>query len=227
MRKNPVTITIQQLQCICAAAPDQAADIVYILYPMDPVATWLGEAAAQYGMHIVAISGIDWDNDLTPWPAPGVPAGSAPFKGLARDFLHTMLTSVVPQAEKQLDIQPRRRHLIGISLSGLWAVWQWTLCSEFDYIVSISGSFWYEGFVAWLRTAFTAPKPGKAFLMLGTKEGQSRVPAFRTIPTDTHEVLAILQAHTAGASLLMVPGNHYQHGLERITHGLKWLSEQP
>lgn len=61
---------------------NKSADrICYVLYPLDSLEEWIEEAAQKFGVSIAVITGMDWNNDLTPWPATGVPPGSPDFKG--------------------------------------------------------------------------------------------------------------------------------------------------
>ena len=48
---------------------------------------------------LVCIEGADWDRDLSPWPAEKVFRGGDDFSGGTEDFLHTLLTKIVPAAE--------------------------------------------------------------------------------------------------------------------------------
>ncbi len=64
------------------------------------------------------ITGMDWDNDLTPWKAKGVPSGSADFKGLAPQFLSFLKERLIPEIEKELNVSSGvERTLAGVSLS--------------------------------------------------------------------------------------------------------------
>ena len=47
--------------------------VAYILYPMEALGGWLAQAATKYRISMVSITGMDWDNDLSPWPAPSEP----------------------------------------------------------------------------------------------------------------------------------------------------------
>ena len=65
---------------------------------------------------LVCIGGVDWDRDLSPWPAEKVFRGGDDFSGGAEDFLHTLLTKIVPAAEG--DLSPAWRGLFGYSRGG-------------------------------------------------------------------------------------------------------------
>lgn len=199
--------------------------ITYILYPISSIDRWVDDAAMTYATSVVAVTGMDWDNDLTPWPAPGVPPGCPDFKGNAPQFLERV-KSVVTMAEKRLGITaPERRNLIGVSLSGLFTLWQWTCCDLFTDIASLSGSFWYEGFVRWFMTrSVTGQSNAKAYFLLGDKEATSHIKAFRSVQTDTTAVVRHLQSLGIDTRFDIVPGNHYQHASERLAMAMSALN---
>lgn len=68
-------------------ASDDGAMVYLLSYePLDD--EWLGMAAELYGMNLAVISGMDWDNDLTPWPAPGPRRGAPISRVLPLSFLN-------------------------------------------------------------------------------------------------------------------------------------------
>ncbi len=142
-------IEIGGLKCLCSKTISSDR-IVYILYPMDMLSGWIDEAARKYNTTIAVITGMDWQNVFSPWPAKGVPAGSEDFEGESPEFLHLLQQEVVPGVEEHLRIAAdAERTLVGVSMSGLFALWQWPQTSMFKNIASLSGSFWYEGFMDW------------------------------------------------------------------------------
>lgn len=216
------TFTIQNLKISASAV--NSSRICYILSPFDELDGWAQQASLYYGVSIVVITGIDWDNALTPWKAKGVPTGSPDFEGEAAGFLSLLRGKVIPVVEKQLNISPNpERTLTGVSLSGLFTLWQWLECDEFQNIISISGSFWYEGFVKWVESVNIPAKKGRAYFLLGNKEAQTPVPQFRSVQTDTVEIVRYLREHGIDISFELVPGNHYQYGLQRLERSFAWM----
>lgn len=225
------SFSIGKYACHCYGA--KSRKIVYILCPLPYARNLLAALAPQLGLNIVEVEGMDWDNDLTPWPAPGAPDGEPPFKGLGAEFLKVIQTQIVPKAETVLGLtasapqgdEPVERDLVGISLSGLFAMWQWALCDTFRNVVSISGSFWYQDFAQWFAEHFPSDKrDASALLLLGKQEPHTRVPQFRSVGVDTESVVETLRSHGVKTTYMMVPGNHYQHGPERLTMALNFLS---
>lgn len=115
------------------------------------------------------------------------------------------------------------RTLLGISLSGLFAVWAWMQGDDFDNIASISGSFWYDGFTDWLARNAIRKDGQRAFLCLGDKEGYTHVRRYKSIPVDTSRVADILSRCGARVTDISVPGTHYADPLPRIRIALAAL----
>lgn len=216
-------IKIDSLNCLCAHN-DNYGRIAYILYPMDMLDNWIVSAATRYRTSIVVITGMDWQNVFSPWPAKGVPAGCPDFKGQSPQFLKQLIGNVVPRVENALGVDAgTERSLIGVSMSGLFAVWQWMLCSAFVNIASLSGSFWYEGFTDWLRSRDIPHKPGKAYFLLGDKEAGSKVKEFSTVADRTREVIADLRNAGIRTMFESVPGDHYSNPIPRLEHAFTAL----
>lgn len=218
------TLHISGLKCLCAI-PAQARGITYILYPMDMLGPWIESAAERYATTIVAISGMDWESAFSPWPAPGVPDPNDAFKGESPRFLRTLQDEVVPQVERALGIAPDvERSLVGVSMSGLFALWQWPQSKAFRNVACLSGSFWFEGFMQWFRNQSFADKSGRAFFLLGHQEPKTNVAAFRCVGENTEAIVAALRAQGVNTDFEWVAGNHYQHPLERLDIALRHLT---
>lgn len=63
------TFTIANLNI--RTVPGSSDRICYLLYPFDRLEEWIERAAPEFGVSIAVVTGMDWDNDLTPWPAKG------------------------------------------------------------------------------------------------------------------------------------------------------------
>lgn len=179
------------------------------------LAGWIEPAARKYGVTIVVLTGMDWQNVFSPWPAPGVPKGTPDFKGESPEFLKLLQQNVIPQVEAQLGMSENvERSLIGVSMSGLFALWQWMVCNTFRNIASLSGSFWYEGFMEWMKTRTIPAKPGKAYFLLGDQESKSKV--FGTVGENTQKIIMLLRDAGIDVEFQSVPGNHYSDPIPRL-----------
>lgn len=163
------SITTGRVTCDCVSFAGPR--ISYILTPMRLNENRLKQWSERYATSIVSIYGMDWDNDLTPWTAPGTEVGDADFKGNAADFRSFLCATVMPEVEAGLHVPSSvERTLIGISLSGLFSLWTWMNGDDFTHIGSISGSFWYDGFTEWLEQIAKPRKEGCAYFSLGDTE---------------------------------------------------------
>ena len=119
------------------------------------------------GFNLVTISGLHWNQELSPWPIETVVSKNDNFAGMADQWLPLFTGEVLPQVEQLLDAPPAWRCLAGYSLAGLFAVWTAYQCDLFTRILSASGSMWYPG---WLEYAhehqLAAPLQG-AYLSVG------------------------------------------------------------
>lgn len=209
-------IEIEGLNCLCSSVVS-ADKIAYILYPMDMLAGWIEPAAQRYGATIVVITGMDWQNVFSPWPSKGVPKGSPDFKGESPEFLEHLQQKVLPQIENQLGINANaEKTLVGVSMSGLFALWQWMVCNTFGNIASLSGSFWYDGFVDWMKSRPMPAKDGRAFFLLGNQEANSKVKAFSSVADDTDEIIGLLRKAGINTEFESVTGNHYSDPIPRL-----------
>lgn len=193
---------------------------------MEFLANWIEEAALRYDTTIVVITGMDWQNDLTPWPAKGVPSGTPDFEGNAPAFLKTLIDAA-SAIESRLNIPAGvARSLVGLSLSGLFTLWQWPQTDFFLNIASLSGSFWYEGFTEWFATQNLSAKTGFAYFLLGDKEPYSNVKAFNSVGINTRAIVTQLKAEGVSVQYDTVPGNHFQFPLDRLNRAMRALSRQ-
>lgn len=209
-------ISFGDLKCqYCGNA--HTGKIGYILYPMSISPEWILATADTYGVSVVVISGIDWDNALTPWPAEGVPKGSPDFGGGAPEFFDRLTKEIAPSIEACIGLgREPERSLIGVSLSGLFALWQWVGNSFFRDIATLSGSFWYEGFVQWIQTQLLSGKSGHCFMLLGDAEPHSGNPVFATVGKCTADIVGYLRRQGVDVTYKTVRGNHYQYPGERL-----------
>ena len=169
---------------------------------------------------LIGVSGANWNDAFTPWPAPAVFRGQTDFGGGADAFLKRLTEEILPEAETALSIAPKRRMLVGYSLAGLFAMYAAGL-GAFDEAASVSGSMWYENFLPWLENAPAAPK--RAYFSVGEREKEGRNRAFRTIEDCTRRAAEILHARGAQTLFERNPGGHFDDPTGRMARAIEWL----
>ena len=204
--------------------------ICYILLPeglKDDGRRWMEDAAVRHGITLVAIHGMEWNDDLTPWGAEGVFRKSKPFAGHADMFLKNLREDLFPNVETQLGIRHPERFLIGISLSGLFAIWSVFRCDLFTGIASISGSLWYDGFASWTEGQKLSDRVRKVSVLLGDREKKSKDRRMATVEEMTLQTVEILRRKGASVKFELEENTtHFSPVVPRLEKALASLSEE-
>ena len=198
--------------------------VCLMLMPMEIGGENLRQLAAKYAVNIAEVVVHDWDNALTPWPAKGVMPNDPDFEGNAAQTLSVIREQVIPAIKHRLGSEALTFQLVGVSLSGLFAVWAWTQGDDFTDIASISGSFWYDNFASWLSQQHVK-KSGFAYLSLGDKEGETKVKRFQPVVADTAQVESTLRKDGATVVFEQTKGTHYAPIVPRLELALQHLPQ--
>ncbi len=100
---------------------------------------------------LVAVSGIQWNHDMSPWPIPPIAKGNTPFTGGADTYLELLTGKILPAVQEALGGEPEYSVLAGYSLAGLFAVYASYHTDVFARIISASGSFWFPNFIDYVK----------------------------------------------------------------------------
>jgi len=172
---------------------------------------------------LIAIEGIDWNHDLTPWPAKAVFRGQPDFGGGGEKYLKEF-EETVRETEAQHGLQPFTRWIAGYSLAGMFALWAAVKSSCFDGAASVSGSLWYDGFAEFVCSAERLPR--QVYLSVGDREKLGRNAAFRRIVDCTQRIEAHLRTQNVRTVLEINPGGHFDDPVGRVEKGIRWMMLQ-
>lgn len=189
--------------------------ICYIVLPeklKESENEWLDRMAETLSANMVVISGLDWEADLTPWRAPGLKTGE--FAGKAQAFLDKLAGDLMVNVESSLRINRVERFFCGVSLSGLFGLWASCKRDLFKGVASVSGSFWYDGFIEWISEH--RPEPERFYLSLGEKEKDSKNPRLAAVDSATNHIYGLLNTVGKDVCLEYNEGNHFGPLIERI-----------
>lgn len=177
----------------------------------------LKELSEKYGFSIAVIENINWNDDMTPWTAEGAFKKAKPFGGQAASFLGKLTNEIIPEIEKTLSVEDAERTIMGVSLSGLFAVWACFNTNAFTNIINISGSLWYDGFTEWMKEQTPSPQLKKVCMLLGEKEKNAKEKRMATVEERTHTAAEILKANSQASVLFeLVDGTHFSPILPRL-----------
>lgn len=172
---------------------------------------------------LVAISGLDWNRDLSPWPCDATISDSEPFAGEAQAFLDTLCNSIVPSTESALPTQPSFRAIAGYSLAGLFALWTSLQTDTFSRVASVSGSLWFPGFIDYARERMGAHPLNALYLSLGKKETRTPNRMMRHVLECTETIRGLAMECAIPCAFELNPGNHFSQPDLRTAKGITWL----
>ena len=177
------------------------------------------------GFNLVTVSGLHWNQELSPWPIPTVVSKDDRFTGEADRWLPLLTDEVVPQVEQLLDAPPSWRMLAGYSMAGLFAVWTAFHSDLFTRILSASGSMWYPGWLEYAREHELAVPLQGVYLSVGEQESTSRNAVLHTVGERTQAVAALLTERGIPTKFELNPGNHFKNPPLRVAKGIHWLMQ--
>ncbi len=174
---------------------------------------------------LVCISGLDWNNALSPWECEGIFREDAPFLGNAKETLHVLVSQVIPMVERELSVHDPARTIAGYSLGGLFAIWSLANCAAFQNAVSASGSLWFPGFTDYFERHEFPLCPKSVYLSLGKKETRTPSRLLCNVADATQFVYERLCAQGIASVFEWNPGNHFKDPALRTAKGIAWVLE--
>jgi predicted alpha/beta superfamily hydrolase len=166
----------------------------------------------RIGASVLAVENLDWNRDLSPWPAEKVFRKGEDFAGHAADTLHEIEEWLRENGSGFSTVI-----IAGYSLAGLFALYAAAQSGRFAGCVSASGSLWFPGFQEWL-----AEHPlhcRTVYLSLGDQEKNARNPLMASVETKTYGIFGTLKSYT-DCELKMNPGNHFNDPEGRLCAGI-------
>ena len=176
---------------------------------------------------LLAVSGLDWDNDLSPWKAEAVFKGGSGFGGRGGEYLRKLTSTILPDVISREGTDPSAVYIAGYSLAGLFALYALYSCDAFDGAASCSGSLWFPGFLDFAKTREFPKKPSRIYLSLGDKEAKTRNPVMATVEYNTRELFGIYRDMGIDTEFVLNPGNHFKDPEKRLSDGIRSFLMSP
>lgn len=169
---------------------------------------------------LISIGNLKWNDDMTPWEAPPVFKGNAPFGGLAEIQLHCMLNKIIPYVEIELEHKPLYSAIAGYSLAGLFAMWSACRTDKFSRIACSSGSFWFPGFMDYMADNEFKVKPDCVYLSLGDLESHTKNKYLKSVEKNTRELYRQFCSKNIHTIFEVNRGNHFKNADYRMAKGI-------
>lgn len=174
---------------------------------------------------LVEISGLNWDDDMSPWAIPPISENDTPCGGKADEYLELLLDEIIPSVKAGLNNEPQYMMLAGYSLAGLFALYAVTKCDLFSAVAACSGSMWFPDFKEYIMKYDAAKLPKTIYFSLGDREARTNNKILQTVEDNTREIEKHLAEHGINTVFELNKGNHFQQGALRTAKGIKWTLE--
>ncbi|MCR4887391.1 MAG: alpha/beta hydrolase [Clostridiales bacterium] len=214
------TLQIADRRIVLFPAAEKGAPLVLLCGGGEEMGPFLDGA----GFSLAAVEELDWNRDLSPWPAPPLRKGEKAFSGGADAFLEILAGKILPAVREALGAAQEGAYLAGYSLAGLFALYALYRTDAFDGAVSASGSLWYPGFSDFAARHAFAKKPRRVYLSLGDREKRSVHPVLRTVEDETRRLERLLRDRGVETVLEMNAGGHFQDAGARLARGVRWIA---
>jgi predicted alpha/beta superfamily hydrolase len=201
-----------------------ACPCVYCMVDADSVQA-LAEQLSGQKLVLVTVSGMDWEKDLSPWPAPRAFRGGKDFGGGADDYLDLFLQKILPCVEGQLAFSPAYRAVAGYSLAGLWALYAAYRTKCFQRLACVSGSLWYDGFLDFMRRHSNECAADRVYFSLGDREKVTKNQRMAVVEEQMRKAADLLSHEGINTVFEQNPGGHFQEPVERLSKGIRWILE--
>lgn len=178
---------------------------------------------------LIAISNLDWNNDMSLWYAPKLNKRDVDCLGKADDYIELLTNKIIPKAEeyikKDLNINIEYFAIAGYSLAGLLAIYSTYRTEIFTKIASASGSFWFPKFVDFAKENNISSNINKMYFSLGNKESKVKNQVLATVEKNTIDLEKIYKNKGIQTIYEVNEGNHFQDAVLRMARGIKWILE--
>ena len=182
-------------------------------------------ASSAGDFSLALVGGFDWNDDLTPWPAPPLSKGQPGFGGRADAFLEWLTGRALPEIFRALGSSPAYAALAGYSLAGLFAIYALYRTDAFARAASASGSLWYPGFMEYVQSHKMPRKPGAVYLSVGERERRTRIAVMKPVEDNTRRLSQHLEALDIPVVLEINPGGHFDDPEGRMGRGIGKMLE--
>ena len=172
---------------------------------------------------VITVSGMDWDRDLSPWPAPPAFRGR-PFSGGAGDFVRRLTEEQMPLALEGFSLHPAKEGILGYSLAGLFSLYALCCSDRFTLAASVSGSLWYDGFLSWLEAHPPVRRPERLYFSVGDREKKSRSARLAAVEDCTRRAAEWALQYCDETVFRLETGGHFDGPEERVQRALMFLA---
>ena len=181
---------------------------------------YIKEFAGTDDFLLAGVRVSDWNEDLTPWVAPGL-FGKKDFSGLGPESLDILLNVAIPAIQQEHPSDNIRLFLGGYSLSALFALWAAYKTDVFSGVAAASPSMWYPHFTEFMES--NEIQTDAVYLSIGDKEEKIRNPVMKVVGDEIRKADQLLTDRGVYHTLEWNEGKHFADVEKRTAMGFAWL----
>ncbi len=205
------------------------AETLVIMHAVDEEGKQVWEACLKRGCSdfaLAVISGVSWEQDMSPWEAPAAFKKGDAFAGGADAYLQELTGKIIPEIFEQMGRRPEQIILAGYSLAGLFALYAAYQTDIFHGIVSASGSLWYPKFMDFALSHRLSDSVRRIYLSVGDKEAKTRNVIMQSVEENTRRMAEYVQRQGIEEIFELNEGGHFVDDADRLAKGICWMLEQ-
>ena len=196
--------------------------------PLVVLNTIQGEGAKIFGkcletgcrnFTLSAISGLEWNHDLSPWATPAIRNNKYRFGG-ADGYISVLTAQILPEIYSKLPEKPEFTAIAGYSLAGLFALYAAYKTGVFSRIASVSGSLWFPNFTEFAQSHDFVKKPDFIYLSLGENEAKTRDKTLAHVRKNTEFIADLYKLCGIETIFELNCGNHFTDTIGRTAKGI-------
>ncbi len=161
----------------------------------------------------------DWNNELSPWPAPAV-FGRDGFGGGAGKTLDYIMGKLLPAVSQRLGIEGVPVIIGGYSLAALFSLWCGYQTESFLAVAAASPSVWFPGWLSYITE--NSVKARHVYLSLGDKEEKTKNKTMQAVGSNIRLQHQILVEEGTETVLKWNDGNHFKDIDIRCADAFAW-----
>ncbi len=221
MRKETTVIDSKKISISICDRED--APVVFSTDFVDESDAVLAECERLGGraFHLVSISNLRWDEELSPWKSEPVVSKEDRFTGEADAYLKVLEGEIIPYVQQVIP-ESKCYLLTGYSMGGLFALYAAYKSTSFSGFSAPSGSVWYPDFLKYAEENSFVKKPGAIYLSLGDRESRTR----NAYLSRTEDIMRQLEKIFASKEIPVIfelnKGNHFQNTGKRVAKAILW-----
>lgn len=178
---------------------------------------------------VIAIEPLDRFAEYTPWFQESMVSWVEYFEGSGDFYLSFLIEDLFPYLEERYDIKFKNKYLAGASLGGL--ISSYGIFKYPDYFkggIFVSASFWYEGFINYLKTLEYVGPRFKIYMDVGSEEKPGRISLFKDVVEETklvYEIFLELGLNPNDIRFLIKKDMPHKESffIDRIYDGIEWI----